>query len=86
MRKRLEGFSGYIPGVVFVILGILVISFPMLLVLFFSTILIMIGLSAIFVAHSVRKWQGTPEWKMDWQALDPRWGERLRRVFIYRRY
>jgi hypothetical protein len=86
MSRRLEGFSGYMPGVVLIILGVLVILFPMLLVAFFSAILIMIGLSAILVVHRLKKWQGAPEWKMDWQTGDGPWGERLQRLFIYKRF
>ena len=85
MRQKLEGFSRYIPGAVFFILGLLVIVFPMLLVVLFSATLILIGMAAIFVAHRLRKWQGAAEWKMDWQAVNSLWGEKLQRVFIYRR-
>jgi hypothetical protein len=85
MKQKLQGFSGYIPGAVFIILGLLLIVFPMLLVVFFSATFILIGMAAVFVAHGLRRRQGTSGWKVSGQAVNSLWGERLQRVFIYRR-
>jgi hypothetical protein len=86
MKNRIGDFSGYVPGVGFVILGLLVVFFPMLLVGLFSAVLILMGVTAIAIAHRLRKWRRIPDWTMDWDNVGPLEGEGLQRVFIYRRF
>ena len=86
MKKGIKKFSPYAPGALFVILGILVVFFPMLLVSLFSAGLILIGITAISVAHRLRKWQRNSHWTVNWEPVDPHVGEWLQRVFVYRRW
>ena len=86
MRKGMKGFSLYLPGTIFIMLGILVVFFPMLLVGLFSAGLIVLGITALSVAHHLRKWQRDSHWTVAWEPVDPHAGEWLQRVFVYRRW
>lgn len=86
MKERMRGFSVYFPGAVFIMLGILVVFFPMLLVALFSAALILIGITAISVAHRLRKLRRHSQWTVDWEPADSAVEEWLHRVFVYRRW
>ncbi len=86
MSKRMKGFSPYVPGAIFIMLGILVVFFPMLLVALFSAGLIMIGITAISVAHRLRKLRRDFQWGVAPGPVDPVVDEWLHRVFVYRRW
>ena len=86
MKEGTRGFSLYLPGAIFIVLGILVVLFPMLLVGLFSAGLILIGITAISVAHRLKKWQRNSHWAMDWEGVDPFMGEWRNRVFVRRRW
>ncbi len=86
MKKGMKGFSLYLPGAIFIMLGILVVFFPMLLVGLFSAGLIVLGITAISVAHHLRKWQRNSHWTVAWEPVDAQVGEWLQRVFVYRRW
>ena len=86
MSERWKEFSLYLPGAIFVILGMLVVSFPMLLVGMFSAALILFGITAIFVAHQLKKRQRNSHWTVTWEPVDPYMGEWLHRVFLHRRW
>ena len=85
MKEGIKGFSLYLPGALFVMLGILVVLFPMLLVGLFSAGLILIGITAISVTHYLRKHHRNPHWKVNWEPVDPFMKEWQNRVFVYRR-
>ena len=85
MKEGVKGFSLYVPGAIFIMLGILVVFFPMLLVGLFSAGLIVLGITAFSVAHQLRKWQRDSHWTVAWEPVEPHAGEWLRRVFVYRR-
>ena len=85
MKESVKGFSLYLPGAIFIMLGILVVFFPMLLVGLFSAGLIVLGITTTSVAHHLRKWQRNSHWTVAWEPVDPHAGESLKRVFIYRR-
>ena len=86
MNGRWNGLSLYFPGTIFVMLGILVVFFPMLLVGLFSAGLILFGITAISVAYRLRKWRRNSHWTMTWEPVDPYVGEWLHRVFVHRRW
>lgn len=85
MKEGVKGFSLYVPGAIFIMLGILVVFFPMLLVGLFSAGLIILGITAISVAHHLRKWQRNSHWTVAWEPVDPHVEELLQRVFVYGR-
>ena len=86
MKKNITGMSLYLPGAIFIMLGILVVLFPMLLVGLFSAGLIVLGITAISVAHQLRKWRRNSHWTVAWEPVDPHVGEWLQRKFVYRRF
>ena len=86
MKEDIKGFSIYLPGAILVMLGILVVLFPMLLVGLFSASLIVLGITAISVAYRLRKWQRNSHWTVAWEPVDPYGGDWLQRVFVYRRW
>ena len=86
MKEDIKGFSVYLPGAILVMLGILVVLFPMLLVGLFSAGLIVLGITAISVAHRLRKWQRNSHWTVAWEPVDPHGEDWLQRVFVYRRW
>lgn len=86
MRESMKGFSLYVPGIIFITLGLLVVLFPMLLVALFSAILILVGITGISLGHRLRKIQRRTGSTMDREYVDPataRWGQR---IFVYRRW
>ena len=85
MKEGIKALSFYLPGVIFIMLGILVVLFPMLLVGLFSAGLIVVGMIAISVAHRLRKWQRHSHWTVAWEPVDPHVEEWLHRVFVHRR-
>lgn len=86
MKERIRELSFYIPGATLMILGFLVVLFPMLLVALFSAGLILVGMTAIFAAHKLRRLRRESQWTMVWEPVDPIMGEGLQRVFLYRRW
>lgn len=86
MSGRWKEFSLYFPGTIFIMLGILVVFFPMLLVALFSACLIVLGVAAISVAHRLRKLRQGNEWTVTWEPVDPFAEEWFDRVFLYRRW
>ena len=84
MKEGIKGLSLYVPGGLFVMLGILVVFFPMLLVGLFSAGLILIGITAISVAHHLRKHRRNSHWKVNWEHVDPFVGGWQNRVFVRR--
>jgi hypothetical protein len=86
MKEGIKGFSLYIPGALFVMLGILVVFFPMLLVGLFSAGLILIGITAISVAHHVRRRHRNSHWTVTWEQVEPFVEDWQHRVFFHRRW
>lgn len=85
MDRKWRGFSLYLPGTIFVVLGILVVLFPMLLIALISAGLMLIGFMGISVAHRVRKLRRGAEWTVVWEPIEPFVGEWFERGFVYRR-
>ncbi|UCG13244.1 MAG: hypothetical protein JSU72_01765 [Deltaproteobacteria bacterium] len=82
----MKGFSLYIPGIIFIILGLLVVLFPMLLVGLFSAILILLGIAGISLGHRLRRTQRHTGSTMDREYVGPAtagWGQR---IFVHRRW
>ena len=52
MKENIKGLSFYLPGSIFIMLGILVVLFPMLLVGLFSVGLILLGIIATLLQYS----------------------------------
>jgi len=86
MKERIRKLTFYLPGATLILLGFLVIFFPMLLVALFSAGLILIGITAISIAHRLRRLRRESQWTMVWEPVDPIMGEWLQRVFLYRRW
>jgi hypothetical protein len=86
MSERWKGFSLYVPGAIFITLGILVVLFPMILVALISAGLVLIGLTAILVAHRLRSLRQGGGRTVVWEPVEPFLGEWFDRVFIYRRW
>ena len=86
MKEGIKGFSVYLPGAILVMLGILVVFFPMLLVGLFSAGLILIGITAISVAHYLRKHHRNSHWTVNWEHVDPFVGDWQHRMFVHRRW
>ena len=86
MKEGMKGLSPYLPGAIFIMLGILVVLFPMLLVGLFSAGLIVLGITTISVAHRLRKWQRNPHWTVAWESVDPQVEDWLQRVFVHKRW
>lgn len=86
MKESIKGLSLYVPGALFVMLGILVVFFPILLVGLFSAGLIVIGITALSVAHHLRKYQRNSHWTVNWEQVDPFVEEWQHRVFVQRRW
>jgi hypothetical protein len=86
MSKRWKEFSLYVPGTVFITLGILVVLFPMILVALISAGFLLIGFTAMLVAHRLRKLRQGGERAVVWEPVEPFFGEWFDRVFIYRRW
>ena len=86
MKEGIRGFSLYLPGAIFIMLGISVVLFPMLLVGLFAAALIVIGITAISVAHRLRRLQRNAQWNVVWEPVDPNEGEWLHRMFVHRRW
>jgi uncharacterized membrane protein HdeD (DUF308 family) len=86
MKEGIKGFSLYVPGALLVILGILVVFFPMLLVGLFSAGLILIGIAAISVAHHLRRHHRNSHWTVAWEQVEPFVEGWQHRVFVRRRW
>ena len=86
MKEGIKGFSLYVPGALFLILGILVVFFPMLLVGLFSAGLIVVGITSISVAHHLRKRHRNSHWTVNWEDVDPFVRDWQHRVLVRRRW
>lgn len=54
MRGKFESVKKYVPGLILILLGLVIVAFPMLLVAFVSAMLILAGVIAIAVAHKAK--------------------------------
>jgi len=54
MRDRLFGMKKYVPGMTLISLGVLIVAFPVLLVVFASSFLVLTGILAITIAYKFR--------------------------------
>jgi hypothetical protein len=86
MKENIKGMSLYLPGALFIMLGILVVFFPMLLVGLFSAGLILIGITGISVAHHLRRRHRNSHWRVSWEHVEPFVEDWQHRVFIRRRW
>ena len=86
MKEGIKEFSVYLPGAIFVMLGILVVFFPMFLVGLFSAALILIGITAISVAHQLRKYQRNVRRTVHSEYVNPFVKEWPHRMFVHRRW
>jgi len=86
MKGRFREFSMYIPGATFIMLGLVVLFFPMLLAALFSAALVLVGITAISVAHRLRGSTNDARWNLVWERIDPSAGDGPQRVFLYRRW
>ena len=86
MKKGMKGFSLYVPGAIFIMLGILVVFFPMLLVGLFSAGLILIGITAMSLAYHLKKYHSNSHWTVHWEEVDSFVEEWPHRVFVHRRW
>ena len=86
MKEGWREFSLYLPGAIFIMLGILVIFSPMLLVGLFSAGLIVLGIAVVSVVHQLRKLRRNSHWTVTWEPVDSYVGDWLHRVFVYRRW
>ena len=86
MKEGIKGFSAYLPGAILVMLGVLVVFFPMLLVGLFSAGLIVLGITAISVAHRLKKYQSNSHWTVHWEEVDSFVEKWPHRVFVNRRW
>ena len=57
MQKNLRDMTRYMPGVVLILSGVLIVAFPMLLIAFVSGLLILGGVMAIAIAYRVKRFQ-----------------------------
>jgi uncharacterized membrane protein HdeD (DUF308 family) len=55
MKKTSRGITRYIPGVILILSGLVIVAFPMLLVAFVSALLILGGIMAIAIACKVKR-------------------------------
>jgi hypothetical protein len=53
MKRNLEKWSAYAPGLIFIALGLLIVAFPMLLVIFVSAFLVLVGIGMLSIARKV---------------------------------
>ena len=86
MKGKFKELSIYIPGATFIMLGLVVLFFPMLLVALFSAALMLVGITAISVAHGLRGSTKDGRWNVVWERIDPSAGDWPQRVFLYRRW
>ena len=87
MKDRISDFSLYIPGMIFIILGFLMVFYPMLLVALFSAGLVVLGMTAISLAHRLRKWRQGAAWTVIREEHSDHFlADRMQRVFLYRRW
>ena len=86
MSGRWMEFTLYLPGTIFILLGILVVYFPMLLVALISAGLILLGFMAILVGHRLNVLRHRGEWTVVWDPVEPSIGKWFDRVFLYRRW
>ena len=84
MKNGMKEFSLYLPGAIFIMLGILVVFFPMLLMGLFSAGLIVLGITAISVAHRLKKYQSNSHWTVHWEEVDSFVEKWPHRVFVNR--
>jgi hypothetical protein len=86
MIRGWKAFYLYLPGTILILLGILVVFFPMLLVALISASLILLGFMAILVAHSLKELRHRGEWTVAWEPVEPFFGKWFDRVLLYRQW
>jgi len=86
MNTKWKDISLYLPGVILIVLGILVVAFPMLLVALISAGLILIGISAITMVHQLRQLNRHSYWTVNWEPVDRTGSDWFQRMFVRRRW
>jgi uncharacterized membrane protein HdeD (DUF308 family) len=57
MKNKTKEMARYLPGVILILLGLVIVAFPMLLVAFVSALLVLGGIMAIAIARKLKRFE-----------------------------
>ena len=65
----MDSIRYYLPGIILILIAIMIVAVPEILVVFVASIIIMAGISALYIGHKIRKseieFQQTDGWSSD---------------------
>ncbi|MBW2072244.1 MAG: hypothetical protein JRI89_13450 [Deltaproteobacteria bacterium] len=87
MKERIQQYLPYMPGAMLILIGFVIILFPMLLVVFISSVLVLAGIAAISLAHHRRQWLRHYDWRVSWDSpFEQDFADSLQRLFLWQRW
>ncbi|MBW1739930.1 MAG: hypothetical protein JRJ42_02215 [Deltaproteobacteria bacterium] len=81
MKEKLRDMTRYIPGLIFILLGLVIVAFPMLLVAFASALLILVGIIAIAIAHKTKRLEDEIGYLFDSEPFEKSFWDQAQKVF-----
>ena len=65
----MDNIRYYMPGIILILIAILIVAVPEIIVAFVASIIIMVGIAALYIGHRIRKseieFRPTHEWSSD---------------------
>ena len=84
MKNRLKEMTRYMPGLIFILMGVMIVAFPMLLVAFVSAFLVMVGIIAIALAYHMKRVEKEMNHMFDGKPFERSFWHRTQEIFCRR--
>jgi len=84
MRKKLIEMKRYLPGITLILLALMIVALPMLLVVLVSSLLLFAGITALVIAHRLKKVDEEYELFFSPEPFEFPFWDNTAKVFVHR--
>ena len=74
----------YLPGIILILIAVVIVAMPEILVAFLASIIIMVGIGALYIGHKIRKSEIEFRNNGEWFSGESFFGNRFIRRPIFR--
>ena len=74
----------YIPGIILILIAIMILAVPEILLAFIASIIIMVGIGALYIGHRIRKSENDFRHTDEWFSDEDFFGRRFMRRPVFR--
>jgi hypothetical protein len=80
----MDSIRYYLPGIILILIAIMIVAVPEILVVFVASIIIMAGISALYIGHKIRKSEIEFPQTDGWSSDEDFFGRRFVRRPVFR--